>query len=149
MLPKILLLEDDHIQRDMIRDVLQKELRAEVICKNSESEFRRDLEQIAAHPPQAAILDCMVRWANPSREMPVRPPEVPNDPQNAGLRCGDLLRKDPRTSRVKIILYSVFSKADFDRSLLTGEEVCLVKEPDYRQLVEAVKALVESPEPVA
>ena len=139
MLLKILLLEDDHIQRDQLVKALEKEFETDILVKSRESEFRNDFEQIASAPPDIAILDVMVRWAKPSSQMPARPAEVPNDPQGAGLRCGDMLRSDPRTASVKIIYYSVLSKDDYVPGPPQGSAIYLVKEPNFQELIDAVK----------
>src|ERR1035441_4558333 len=78
---RILLLEDDHMQREDIRQALVKELGAQVEIKTTESEFRRNFEVIAANPPDVAVLDVMVRWATPSHDMPAAPDEVTRNPE--------------------------------------------------------------------
>jgi DNA-binding NarL/FixJ family response regulator len=139
MKPRVLLLEDDYLQRQAARQVLERALDVEVLTQTTESEFRRDFETIAADPPRAAVLDLMVRWANPARDMPPAPDDVRGNPQKAGLRCSQRLREDPRTSGVKIILYSVLPKEEIGADELSGDEICLVKEPDWQNLVEALR----------
>jgi DNA-binding NarL/FixJ family response regulator len=96
---RILLLEDDHMQREDIRQALIQELGAQVETKTTESEFRQDFEAITANPPDVAVLDVMVRWAGPSRVMPVAPDEVTRNPEQAGLRCARLLRSFAATEK--------------------------------------------------
>jgi DNA-binding NarL/FixJ family response regulator len=137
---RILLLEDDHMQREDIRQALVKELGAQVEIKTTESEFRRNFEVIAANPPDVAVLDVMVRWATPSHDMPAAPDEVTRNPEKAGLRCARLLREAASTKAVKIILYSVLPKEEIGEDDLPGTAY-LVKESDWQNLVDEVKKL--------
>src|ERR1035437_5648559 len=105
---RILLVEDDFLQRDSIRKALEQNFEGAVVdSRASESEFLRDFEAIASSPPDIAVIDVMLRWTNPSRDAP-NPPTEPWDPQRAGLRCAQRLHDDGRTSGAKIILYTVF-----------------------------------------
>jgi DNA-binding NarL/FixJ family response regulator len=135
---RVLLLEDDHMQREDIRQALIQELGAQVETKTTESECRNDFDVIAANPPDVAVLDVMVRWAGPSRNMPVAPDEVTRNPEQAGLRCARLLREATSTKAVKIILYSVLPKEEIGEDELPGTAY-LVKEPDWQNLLDAVK----------
>lgn len=131
----ILLLEDDHTQlRDLVGS-LQKAFRAKIVCFKSEHEFRRDFESIAANSPDIAILDRMVRWANASEEMPP-PPQIPWDPEQAGVRCAELLQSDQRTRQARIVLYSVLGD-DGE----TGGFESIVKEMEFENVVDWIKDL--------
>ena len=111
---RILLVEDDFLQRDSIRKALEQNfVGAAVDARASESEFLRDFEAIASNPPDIAVIDVMLRWANPSRDAP-SPPTEPWEPQRAGLRCAQRLHDDDRTSGAKIILYTVFDRVNMD-----------------------------------
>ena len=137
---RVLLLEDDHMQREDIRQALVKALGAQVEAKTTEWEFQHDFDAIVANPPDVAVLDVMVRWASPSRNMPDAPDEVTKNPEKAGLRCARRLRQAPSTKAVKIILYSVLPKEEIGEDELPGT-VYLVKEPDWQNLVDEVKGL--------
>src|SRR5258707_9957438 len=94
---KVLLVEDDHIQPANVRQAIESAIEAEVETKSTEWEFQRDFEAIASNPPQIAVLDIMLRWANPARDMPPAPAEVTSNPEHAGLRCASRLLDDQRT----------------------------------------------------
>ncbi len=143
---RVLLLEDDYLQRGAISNALEAKLKAEVQAKSTESEFRRDFDQIAANPPQVAVLDVMVRWANPTRDVESEPIEIPKTPEIAGLRCAELLRDDPRTQRVKVILYSVLGPEDIGEQF-PGGVTSVVKQTDFSGLLEAVAKAVAEPPP--
>ncbi|HVN04733.1 MAG TPA: hypothetical protein VMT86_09970 [Bryobacteraceae bacterium] len=139
---KILLVEDDHLQCDYVRQALTNAFEAQVTTMTCESEFRRDFESIAADPPDVAVLDIMLRWASPSRDANPAPEDA--TPYHAGLRCAKALSADPRTQDVKIVLYSVLPKEDFAASLLPENAAYVVKEPDCQNLIDAVTDLEAS-----
>ena len=82
---RVLLVEDDHIQRDNARHAIERVIEAEVETISTEWEFQRDFEAIAANPPDIVVLDIMLRWTNPAAEMPLPPAEVTSSSE-AGLR---------------------------------------------------------------
>ena len=137
---KLLLLEDDYLQRTDIRKTLEERFDVEVNAKSTESEFVRDFEQIATNPPHAAILDVMVRWTNPSRDAGPEP-ENAIHPEIAGLRCAERLRNDPRTQRVNVILYSVLGPEDREDAPIPDGVVSVVKESDFENLFEILRLL--------
>ena len=103
---KVLLVEDDHLQRDFLRARLEERLGVAVETRNTEWEFLSDFEAVAANKPDVAVFDLMLRWATPSRNMAPAPEVVTNNPGKAGLRCAKRLHDDPRTRDVKVIIYS-------------------------------------------
>ena len=133
--PKILLVEDDHLQANELRQSLESDLGAEVQTMSTESEFVNGFESLAANPPDFAILDRMLRWASPSRDMP-EPPKDSREPEEAGLRCALRLRADSRTSKIHVILYSVLGD-DGD----TRQFDSIVKEGDFDNLIERMQFL--------
>ena len=137
---RVLLVEDDHIQRANARQAIESAFDAEVETKSTESEFQRDFEAIASNPPHIAVLDIMLRWANPVLDMQPAPSEVTSQPQHAGLRCASLL-KDPRTSAVKVILYSVLSSDDLGVRPPEGAD-WIIKDLDFQNLIESIRAIV-------
>jgi len=138
---KVLLVEDDHIQRENARQAIESAIDAEVETKNTEWEFQRDFEAIAKNPPDVAVLDIMLRWANPAADMPIAPGEVTAKPEQAGLRCARRLLDDERTHAVKVILYSALAKDDLSADPPKGAE-CLSKDFDAQNLIEKIKEAV-------
>ena len=135
---RVLLLEDDHLQRGAITNALEAELKADVQAKSTESEFHRDFEQIATNPPQVAVLDVMVRWANPTRDAESEPIEIPKTPEIAGLRCAQLLRNDPRTQSVRVIVYSVLGEEDIKGTTIPEGVYSVVKMTDFKALIDII-----------
>ena len=139
---RILLVEDDFLQRDSIRKALEQNFAgAAVDTKPSESEFLRDFEAIASNPPDIAVIDVMLRWANPSRDAPM-PPAEPWEPQRAGLRCAQRVHDDGRTSGAKIILYTVFDRVNMDDVQPPEGAIWLTKELSFQELIDTVKGLL-------
>lgn len=137
---RILLLEDDYMQRDDIREALTKALGAQVDTITTESEFQHDFDAIAGNPPDVAVLDVMVRWESPSRNMFAPSDEVTKNPDQGGLRCARQLLDAASTKAVKIILYSVLPKEESAKDQMPGISY-LVKEADWQNLVDEVKRL--------
>src|ERR1700683_2117417 len=108
---RILLVEDDHLQRNYVRQALEDELGAAVETLCCEKNFIDHFEDLAADPPGLAVLDIMLMWARPSKDEAGQPTDN-RTPEQAGLRCAAMLRNDPRTSAVKVLLYSVFPEQD-------------------------------------
>jgi DNA-binding NarL/FixJ family response regulator len=139
---RILLVEDDHMQRKSIQEALEEKLEGvEVETKASEWEFRRDFEAIASTPPKFAVIDVMLRWASPSRDAP-DPPSQPWDSQRAGLRCAQWLHDDSRTVGVKLILYTIFDHGNMHEVILPQGAVWLTKELSPQELVDTIKRLL-------
>ena len=115
----IVVVEDDYLQRDWISSLLQKELpRARIEQIRSESEFRGRLADWRTDPPAAFIVDVMLCWAQPSRNIPDPPEEVAQDGfYTAGIRCRALLGADGRLQHVPVLLYTVLDKGDLEKSL--------------------------------
>lgn len=146
MTTRILLLEDDFLQRSDVKGTLEREFDAEVLALSCEKEFRDRFESVAEQPPSVAVLDIMLRWANASREESAQPEDA-TDPAKAGIRCARMLRSDGRTKDVRVILYSVLGKNSLAELLPEGIP-SLEKEHDYENLIEAVKdALIERTNP--
>ena len=137
---RILLLEDDHIQRDYVKDTLEKRFRVTVATLSCEKSFIDGFEAIATAPPDLAILDVMLMWARPSRE--ASEGEGHTSPEEAGVRCAERFLADPRTLATRVVLYSVFPEADIvGRDRVPGVPV-VVKEPDCENLIDAILGMM-------
>jgi DNA-binding response OmpR family regulator len=140
MNPRVLILEDDAQQRRDLQSLVEQEFHAEVQTQASEFEFRRNLESIAANPPQLAILDVMVKWTKPSREAPPIPADA-KQPETAGVRCARMLRDNVKTQNVKVILYSVLPKEDFETGGIPEGVATVVKEVEFDNLLDKIREL--------
>ena len=138
---KILLLEDDCLQAESIRRELERAFGMSCVEElATESQFRARLNTIARDPPDVAVLDVMVRWADPSPE----PPEPPEDVRRekfyrAGLRCARLLAA--QVPDVPIVLYSILHPDDLKSELpdLSPGVTHLPKKAELRLLVDLIR----------
>jgi hypothetical protein len=109
---RILLIEDDHLQAQAIqvglRALLEGEYNLTFEPVSTESEFYAKFNDIVTRGFHLAIVDVMLRWANPSPEMPEPPPDVVEGGFfRAGIRCKQKLQSDPRTSSIPVVIYTV------------------------------------------
>ena len=114
---KILLVEDDSIQAELIGDKLVEEFAEHnktctVERIATESDFRRSFESIARNPPDLIVMDVMLRWCDISENMVPPPPEC-EDFSRAGVRCCQLLKADARTQKVPLVVLTVLYKNDW------------------------------------
>lgn len=138
MTTRILLLEDDYLQREAVKAALEQEFDAEVQALSCEKEFRDRFDSVAEQPPSVAVLDRMLRWQSASREEPAQPADAV-DPDKAGIRCAAMFGSDARTKNVPVILYSVLGQDAPVGEPLPGGVLSLVKEYKFDNLVEAVR----------
>jgi hypothetical protein len=111
---RLIIIEDDYLQAETaIRSLKEAIPELEVLHIDTEKGFLDTFEYIAKDPPDAIILDIMLRWTNPARDYEPPPKEVTDDKfYRAGFRCARRLQVDPRTSGVPILLRSVVDPRD-------------------------------------
>lgn len=113
---EVVILEDNRLQAEYLVENLEK-IGVNPRLIETEFEFREQLESFVASPPEVFILDAMVRWTNPSRNMPLPPKDViSNNYHRAGVRLLELIRDAGVQSDV--ILYTVLAKEDLNISEL-------------------------------
>lgn len=145
---KILLVEDDYIQSDLICEALEQAFPSDVVeLIRTEHEFRSRLVDIKARPPDIIILDIMLRWTLPSRDMPELPQDVREEGlYRAGFRCKKLLSEHARTRDIPVILYTVMEVSDIAEDLqdIASGAVYLRKEADMTSLIQLIRARIIS-----
>ena len=112
---KILIVEDDPHYVNDLRDSLD-EFASDIAVISTEAAFRAAYEAIASNPPELIVMDIMLRWTDPSEQMS-SPSNKSDSFHRAGLRCLKMLRDDPRTQNVQVILYSVLEESDVARDM--------------------------------
>lgn len=122
MLPnKILIVEDNPMNRRLIRDVL-KYYGYEVL---EAADGKEGVSMAMEHLPDLILMDI---------QMPVMD----------GFRAGDILKSDPKTKHIKIIALTSFAmKDDRDRFMEAGFDDYISKPLDIRQLPEIMKLHLE------
>jgi CheY-like chemotaxis protein len=140
---KILLVEDDHFQAEQIRSALEESFSKLSFEKvDSEHEFYSKLGDIERNPPDVIIMDVMLRWTHPSRDMPDPPEEVLAEKHyRAGFRCLKRLAEREATKRIGVILYTVLESGDIDKDLKTlpSNVIYLRKEANYEPFIRGVR----------
>ncbi len=149
---RILLIEDDFSQAEPILKALEKGFPgAEIRHLTTESEFRSRLHEIVQNLPALAIIDVMVRWADPGPDMPEAPPEVQRESYfRAGVRCARLLEQQS-PKKIPIVFYTILERnnSEPDWGYSPNEIVHLRKGSDLDQsdLVQLVRSLLHSSKP--
>lgn len=111
----ILVVDDSAAARNRMVEALDREYGSMIDVRqiSTESEFRQWIDHDVEEVPSLVVLDMMLRWADVTPDRPPMPKEVAdNGYYRAGLRCLRLLRADPRTERVPVILHTVLAWDD-------------------------------------
>jgi CheY-like chemotaxis protein len=102
----------------------------------TESEFRDSLDRIADDPPALVIMDVMLRWCDPSPEMPPQPDDVRAAGfSRAGVRCSQLLRANSMTRGIPVVVFTVL---DANGLSLPPDCTFISKASDLRPFLDAV-----------
>jgi|ERR1022692_346492 CheY-like chemotaxis protein len=111
---EILSLEDDPLQAEWIRQTIESGVAgSKVNHVGTESEFVARFPGIVAAPPTLILMDVMLRWADPSPNIPERPADVKKGGmRRAGLRCCTRLAANPKTRVIPVILYTVLQSSE-------------------------------------
>jgi hypothetical protein len=139
----ILLIEDDHLQAQAIQSGLRRLLEQDfphLVFEtiSTESDFYAKFGELANRGFHAVIIDVMLRWADPSPNMPEPPAEVVEGGFfRAGVRCKQRLESDERTSSIPTIVYTVLD----DSRLPPGLEV-VSKGGDITPLSDKIRQLL-------
>lgn len=143
---EILLVEDDFIQSEYIRNELNENGELEITnfdVIETELEFRERFPEIAMNGVDIVIMDIMLRWAFPSRD-PKRPPKDIEESgfYRAGIRCIKMLRDDQRTRDIPVIVYSILDEETLKVDLMDFKNVKYVyKDFLGKNLANAIRSL--------
>jgi CheY-like chemotaxis protein len=143
----ILIVEDDPIQFEFIQegflqDKKHFEFKIERIA--TECEFRSSFEQIAHDRFDVIIMDIMLRWTDPSRNMTMPSEKIEKEGfYRAGFRCIEMLKQDSRTKLIPILVYSVLDSEDLESELqLIPNIEYLIKDFDVRKILFKIYAML-------
>ena len=112
---KVLLVEDDPLQAEAILEQLEESFpESRVLHISTECEFRERIDEITDFAPEAAIVDMMLRWADPRPDVNQAVPEEVRREKHyrAGLRCQRLLSEKLGPKSPRVIIYTVLEKTD-------------------------------------
>lgn len=144
---RIVLVEDDFTQADLIHARLQEAFRrADIVRVRTEREFRTRIKEFVKQPPDVFLIDVMLRWSDPAPDWDSVPEEVEQQGfYRAGIRCARLVRENERIKNVPVIFYTVLEHNDLadDITSLTGKLSHLRKESDARPLIQQIRAVTQ------
>jgi CheY-like chemotaxis protein len=143
--PYIVVVEDDHLQEGPLVDQLEDAFPGgRIESVSTEREFRERLTHLHRDPPDLVVMDVMLRWAYPSRD--VTEPSDYEGFYRAGLRCAEAMGSDSRLRRVPIILYTILERGDLERdgSRISANAIYLRKSTDLTMLLRKVQELVDA-----
>jgi hypothetical protein len=146
VVPQFVILEDDSLQTQTLRGVLEKhfqltECRIKVLT--AESDFREWLDREASEADLKSavfVLDMMVRWSRVRRDIPEMPELINREGfRRAGLRCARMI--EDRCADARIILHTILDEDDL-ADVDIGPLKVVTKTPDLGHLVHAIKELL-------
>jgi CheY-like chemotaxis protein len=144
---RILIVEDDYIQANALRDALKREIpELKVDRIATESQFRAALPGLARDKPDVILMDVMLRWSDPAPQRPEPPEDVLQEgSRRSGLRCQRRLADNPETRDIPVILYTVLESSDLQLELedLRGNCVYLPKDSSVAPLVDEIRRRVQ------
>ena len=133
---KLLIVEDDSIQAEYIETEL-KQLMPYIKTKriSTESKFYDFLEEIDKNKPDIILMDIMLRWTDPTRNMPEMPENVKDEGFHlAGSRCEKKLRETKGGENIPVIIYSVITKDSYNSFTSPERTKYLNKDFDIKSL---------------
>jgi CheY-like chemotaxis protein len=144
--PYIVLLEDDHLQEDLLKDRLHRAFpAARIETLVTEQEFRERLVDFPGDRPDVIIMDVMLRWAFPSPIPTAPPPDVASGGyQRAGFRCAELLFRDAALRDIPVVYYTILEGGDLepDTRRLSGSTIYVRKSKDHEYLARKLRDLL-------
>jgi hypothetical protein len=146
---RILIVEDDAIDAIWLRNMIAEAfpgVQTDVL--STESEFISNFARIVKDPPVLALVDVILRWADPAPDIPEPPGEVlAHGPYRGGFRIVDALASRPETRWVPVILTSSGSIGQMDERIRLPENVVRLpkQELSYRLIGIARSLLAASP----
>lgn len=145
MCMKLVLVEDDHLQAERLLNDLRLAF-PQATCEliKTESEFRNKLDAFVERPPDAIVMDVMIRWTDPTPDMAPPPKDVKGEDYfRAGVRCAKLLEE--RGVHSPIILYTILDAADLKEDLAKVSKIAihLRKEASSESLVRRIRELTQ------
>jgi CheY-like chemotaxis protein len=146
--PFIVVLEDDHLQEDLLKDQLQRAFpAARIDTLVTEQEFRERLADYRRDQPDVFVMDVMLRWAFPSPHATAPPAEVDSGGyQRAGFRCAELIFQDRDLRHIPVIYYTILEGGDLepDARRLSGNTTHVRKSKDHEYLARKIRELARS-----
>ncbi len=141
----IVIAEDDYTQAEYCEESIRERFPDVTISSvASEKEFRDALEgEWRSTPPDVFVIDVMLYWCRPSRNISPPPPDVQHDGHyRAGIRCAQLVR-DTLGAQPYIALLTVLAR-DSLLSPLPSQVEYIRKRGRFVELVAWLERLTKS-----
>jgi len=144
---KILVVEDEYLMRDWICGHLRQAFGNATIDEiPTELDFQKKFEEIAADIPDIVIMDMLLAWTSPRRDLEEPPERVRREGIfTAGLRCKELLDQHDKTRSIPVLFYTVLSGDDLSAHL--GGQIkgltYLQKDSNPEVLIDRIRELVD------
>jgi CheY-like chemotaxis protein len=145
---RILIVEDDYLQVDLIETALRKEpdfspTKATIDRISTEKQFHTRFEGIKNNPPDIIIMDVMLRWDDPAPNMEPPPLEIKREGfYRAGLRNEKKLASEEKTRDIPVILYTLLKDIDLEGMPERSKVKYLPKDSSLDPLVQLVRSLI-------
>jgi len=143
---RITLVEDDHLQVELmvrsLRQALGSEVEIEVV--RTEEAFRDGFITMQSNPPELFIIDIMLRWTDPQVNMTILPAEFSwKDAEPPGFRCQELLASNSTTRDIPVVLYSAFHDSNWKLKVRRSlpPTVVYVPKDDLKLVLDAIRKL--------
>ena len=108
----------------------------------TEYDFRNMLSTVESIMPDVILLDIMLRWTNPSPNMPEYPEEVKEEGfYTAGFRCQKILSSNSKLMHIPIIFYTVLDRVDLQDKLKEVPKTVTLLTKDISSLLSQLKGL--------
>jgi hypothetical protein len=129
---KVLIIEDDSIQARRLEELIQRYYPGVAVDKiSTELEFHRRLPEMTNSEYNVALVDMMLRWTDPSREMEKPPSEIVEEGYFVGgLRC----RRKLLEKNIPSIIFTIHNAESFSQLQEKGIEF-LQKGPSYEPVL--------------
>ena len=144
---RVILVEDNWREAEAVEKDLAAALRCNTSTIRTELEFVDRLEEIEKNPPDLFVLDVSLRWTTPGPDFRPEPDEVRAGGRGrAGFRCAQRLQQRLATRGLPIVLYSHFSRFQFEDELkdLPRSVIYVKKTSDPEALVQAIRGLLDT-----
>ena len=143
---RLILVEDDYLQSDLIVSLLKENLpAANIQLIETELGFREQLAFLEKNPPDIFLIDIMLRWTDPSPNIQPAPSEVLEEGfYLAGLRCQKLMADSIVLSKTPVIFYTVLDRIDLEEKLknLPSHITHIAKDRDISILIGSIKRIL-------
>ena len=142
---KVVLVEDIADWQEIAKESMGQ-LGVEIANLATELEFYQAIPDLEMAPPALFVIDVMLPYTDPSREMPGIPEEViKNGWQNAGIRCQLKLAQSAVLATIPVVFWTISSEEQLRKEFsgrLPSNCTYVSKDDDLSRLTYEVRRLL-------